>query len=256
MQKLLSTARRQPVSFLAHSRIRSSLPCHKWYSYHSKHVDGSWWSPTPTMAIRHPIPKRRFLWCLLAFSSSSKKNNNRQSDAHRENTQHRRDRARRRRQDDDHRAHALLLGLHRAPGQRGRRKHGHGLHGAGARARNHHHVGGHHVQLARSPVQSDRHARTHRLLGRGRALAARARWRRGHHRRFDRFFVVVRSCLFLSIGSRLGHSVQLNSENLFSVQNLTKMSITCRIWLTNRLLVLNRFEHRINKLGEFSIDLN
>ena len=63
--------------------------------------------------------------------------------------------------------------------RRGPRRRGdHGPHGPGAGARDHDHVGGHHVHLERPPHQHHRHARPRRLHDRGRALAARPRRRR------------------------------------------------------------------------------
>ena len=54
----------------------------------------------------------------------------------------------------------------------------HGLDGAGARARHHHHLRRHHLPVARPPHQHHRHPRSRRLHRRGRAQPARAR-RRG-----------------------------------------------------------------------------
>ena len=83
--------------------------------------------------------------------------------------------AHRRGQDHDDRAHPLLHRpyLQDRRGPRGRR--GHGLDGPGARARDHHHVRGDHVQVARLLDQHHRHAGPRRLHRRGRALAAGAR---------------------------------------------------------------------------------
>ena len=95
----------------------------------------------------------------------------------RKDSQHRDHGAHRRRQDDDDRAHPLLHGpdLQDRRGPRGRGRHG--LDGAGAGARDHDHLRGHHVRVARPPDQHHRHAGPRRLHGRGRALAARARRR-------------------------------------------------------------------------------
>ena len=86
-------------------------------------------------------------------------------------------------QDHDDRADPVLHGpdLQDRRGPRGRG--GHGLDAPGAGARHHHHVGCHHVPLARHLDQHHRHARPRRLHRRGRAVAARARRRGGGVRR-------------------------------------------------------------------------
>ena len=100
--------------------------------------------------------------------------------------QHRDHGPHRRGQDHDDRAHPLLhrqeLQDRRGPRGRGR----HGLDGAGAGARHHHHVRRHHLPVARPHHQHHRHARPRRLHRRGRALAPRARRRRRRVRRRGR----------------------------------------------------------------------
>ena len=92
--------------------------------------------------------------------------------------QHRHHGPHRCRQDDHDRAHPVLY-RHHLQDRRGARRHrDDGLDGAGAGARDHHHVGGDDVLLARSPHQHHRHPGPRGLHGRGGALAARAR-RRG-----------------------------------------------------------------------------
>ena len=95
----------------------------------------------------------------------------------REDAQHRHHGAHRRRQDHDDRAHPLL---HREDAQdrRGARRRGrHGLDGAGAGARHHHHVGGDHLSTGATCDQHHRHARARGLHHGGRAQPARARRR-------------------------------------------------------------------------------
>ena len=60
---------------------------------------------------------------------------------------------------------------------RSRRRDDHRLDGPGARARYHHRIGGRHLLLERPPDQHHRHARSHRLHRRSRALFAGARRR-------------------------------------------------------------------------------
>src|SRR5262245_33224769 len=84
----------------------------------------------------------------------------------------------RRRQDHDHRADPLLHGQEPQDRRGARRRCHHGLDGAGAGARHHHHLGRDHGLLERQAHQHHRHAGPRRFHHRSRALLARAR-RRG-----------------------------------------------------------------------------
>ena len=112
------------------------------------------------------------------FASSQRETSSHAAQVHpREDPQHRDHGPHRRGQDDDDRADPLL---HRPLAQDGRGARGRrddGLDGAGAGARHHDHLRGHHGRVGRSSHQHHRHARPRRLHRRGRALAARARRR-------------------------------------------------------------------------------
>lgn len=102
---------------------------------------------------------------------------------HRALPQHRHRRPRRRRQDHDDRADPLLHRRQPQDGRGPRRRGDHGLDGAGAGTRHHHHLGGDHRLLAgldqavSAPLslQHHRYPRPRRLHHRGGTLAARAR---------------------------------------------------------------------------------
>ena len=114
--------------------------------------------------------------------------------SHRALSQHRHQCTHRCRQDHDHRTHPVL---HRRVAQdrrSARRRRDHGLDGAGARARHHHHFRGDNLflegdgrQLSAAPHQHHRHARPRGFHHRSRALDARARRRvHGLRRRWRR----------------------------------------------------------------------
>ncbi len=75
------------------------------------------------------------------------------------------------------------------------RQHRHGLHEGRTRARHHHPLGLHLLQLGRPPVQPHRHARTHRLQPRSRTLSPRPRRSSRHHRWRQRRADSKRDCL-------------------------------------------------------------
>ena len=113
----------------------------------------------------------------------------------REDPEHRDHGAHRRRQDDDDRAHPVLHGPNPQDGRGPRGRGRHGLDGAGAGARDHHHVRRDHRLLARPPGQHHRHAGPRGLHRRGGALAARARRRGGRVRLRRRRRAAVRDRL-------------------------------------------------------------
>ena len=102
--------------------------------------------------------------------------------AARQDPQYRHHRAYRRGQDHHDRADSVL---HRnvIQDRRGaRRQHHDRLHGAGARAGDHHHLGRGDLRVERPPDQHHRHARPHRFQHRGEPQPARAGRRDLHHR--------------------------------------------------------------------------
>ena len=115
--------------------------------------------------------------------------------AARQDPQYRHHRAYRRGQDHHDRADPVL---HRnvIQDRRGaRRQHHDRLHGAGARARHHHHLGRGDLRVERPPDQHHRHAGPHRFQHRGEPQPARARRRGIHHRGRRRRAAAVRDQL-------------------------------------------------------------